>query len=310
MATSSEDRANVYERVTNQIIQAIEAGADSWVMPWHAGDKTFRFPVNVATGKRYRGVNVISLWAAADVHSYPEALWGTFKQWADLGHFVRKGEKASVGVFWKPIDVGLFDEDQTDDTEHEIGQRWMARAFPLFNAAQIDGYQSPELPATPAQQRVERAEQFFASLGADIRHGGNRAYYQPSFDHIQMPAFTAFPDPIDYYSTLAHEATHWTAAETRMARDLSGRVGSESYAAEELVAELGAAFISADLELSPQLRPDHAAYIQSWLKILKADNRAIFTASSHAQRATDYMISLQPSTLLPGIHGGVPEPAL
>ena len=309
MATSSEDRANVYTRVTDQIIQAIEAGADSWVMPWHAGDKAFHFPVNVATGKRYRGVNIISLWAAADVHGYPEALWGTFKQWADLGHFVRKGEKASVGVFWKPIDVDQSDEDQAEDADREIGQRWMARAFPLFNAAQIEGYQSPELPATPVQQRIDRAEEFFAALGADIRHGGDRAFYRPATDHIQMPAFTAFPDPIDYYSTLAHEATHWTAAESRMARDLSGRFGSESYAAEELVAELGAAFISADLELSPQLRPDHAAYIQSWLKILKADNRAIFTASSHAQRATDYMISLQTSALLPAVHEGVPEPA-
>lgn len=290
-----QDRVDVYTRVTDQIVRAIEAGAGDWTMPWHAGEHTFQYPVNASTGKRYRGINVVALWAEAYMRGYPEAQWATFKQWSDLGHHVRKGEHAAVGVFWKPVDRNADVEDQAERDEEEARQRWIARAFPLFNAAQVEGYEPPSLPVSPTQQRIERAERFFAALDVDVRHGGGRAFYVPAVDYVQLPPFEAFADPISYYATRGHETIHWTGAEKRMARDLSGRFGSDAYGAEELVAELGAAFLAADLELTPEPRADHAAYIDTWLRILKADNRAIFTASSHAQRAVDYLHGLQPT---------------
>lgn len=305
------DRADVYQRVTDQIVQAIEAGAEQWQMPWHAPEVSFQYPRNVATGKSYRGVNVLSLWASSYLAGYPEAVWGTFKQWTDLGHHVRKGEKASVGVFWKQLEGGErpYENQASGDEEHaRDGARWIARAFPLFNAAQIEGYEPPPQPERPEIERVEHAEAFFGAIGADIRHGGGRAYYRPDGDFIQMPPFEAFHDPIAYYSTLAHEATHWTGHASRLDRDLKGRFGSESYAAEELVAELGAAFLAADLGLAPDPRPENAAYVQSWLKVLKADNRAIFAASSHAQRAADFMHSLQTPAPEPILSRALPRP--
>ncbi|MEG4917667.1 zincin-like metallopeptidase domain-containing protein [Microcoleus sp. B7-D4] len=304
MASKSE-RLDVYERVTNQIVEAIEAGAEKWEMPWHSPEASFQYPTNVLTGKQYRGVNVLALWASSYVSGYPDALWGTFKQWAELGHSVRKGEKSSIGVFWKTLEANEQSEGDSEGEATTCGTRWIARAFPLFNAAQIEGYEAPVRPETPHAERIERAEQFFQSLGADIRHGGGRAFYQPSGDLIQMPPFEVFRDPISYYSTLGHESTHWTAHPSRLDRDLKGRFGSEAYAAEELIAELGAAFLAADLELAPDPRPENAAYIQSWLKVLKEDKRAIFTASSHAQRAVDFLHDLQkPSpALMPTAQG-------
>lgn len=288
------DRVDVYQRVTDQIIQAIEAGVETWEMPWHSPEAAFQYPRNVATGKAYRGVNILALWASSYLAGYPEATWGTFKQWSDLGHHVRKGEKASIGVFWKQLDRA--DEqpelESAGDGSTE-GPRWVARAFPLFNAAQIEGYTPPPQPERSPAERIDQAEEFFRALKADIRHGGGRAFYQQGDDYIQMPPFEVFQDPIAYYSTLAHEATHWSGHPSRLDRDLKGRFGTESYAAEELVAELGAAFISADLQLAPNPRPENAAYIQSWLKVLKEDNRAIFAAAGQAQRAADFLHSLQ-----------------
>lgn len=299
MTVAIQERADVYSRVTDQIVKVLEQGiTEQWDIPWRAVDTAFRYPTNVFTGRRYRGVNVIALWAESQLHGYPEAVWGTFKQWAELGHCVGKGQKAATGVFWKPIDhserEGAHDAD--GDGETDRNKHWIARAFPLFNAAQIAGYEPPpEPPLPPEHERIAHAEAFFGGLGADIRHGGNRAFYRTTTDHIQMPLFMAFPDPLEYYSTLGHEVTHWTGHPSRVARDLTGRFGSESYAAEELIAELGAAFIAADLGLSPDPREENAIYIHQWLKILKSDNRAIFTAASHAQRAADYMHSLQPA---------------
>jgi antirestriction protein ArdC len=296
MATQSPDRVDVYTRITDQIIKAIELGAEKWEMPWQSVDTAFRYPENIATGKRYRGVNVLALWAESHIHGYPEAVWGTYKQWTDLGRQVARGQKASIGVFWKPLDVRTAHDPRDADGASDVdrAKRWIARAFPLFNAAQVEGYEPPpEPPLPPEQQRVSHAEAFFAALNADIRHGGNRAFYRTATDHIQMPSFAVFADPLAYYSTLAHEVTHWTGHPSRLARELTGRFGSESYAAEELIAELGAAFIAADLGLSPDSRAENAAYIDNWLKVLKSDNRAIFTAASLAQRAADYIHRLQ-----------------
>lgn len=305
-------RADVYTRVTDQIIQAIEAGTEDWNMPWHTTSIS-GCPRNAATGNAYRGVNILSLWAVSHMNGYPEGIWATVKQWNDLNRTIKRGERAAVGVFWKPIDIQQFGEAESDSrddhSEAEANRtRWIARAFPLFNIAQLDGYQPPEQPERPGHQRIVEAEAFVAALGADVRHGGNRAFYRSSSDHIQMPPFDVFLDPIAYYGTLLHEATHWCGAKSRLDRDLSGRFGSEAYAAEELIAELGTSFVCADLGIAPEPRPENAAYINNWLSILKADKRAIFTASTHAQRAADYLHGLQSSPIL--IHGVPSAPAL
>lgn len=281
-----EARINdVYMRVTEQIIEAIEAGADAWRMPWHLTDSDQFFPTNALSRKPYRGVNVLALWGAAEKHGYPTGLWGTYRQWDELGAQVRKDEKGSCVVFWKISERGEVDEGET-----ARGSRFLARGYWVFNAHQVDGFTLPQAPAPrPVAERIEAADSFFDALRADIRHGGNRAYYRPDTDHIQMPMFEAFPDRLGYYATLAHESTHWTGAENRLDRDLKGRFGTDAYAAEELIAELGAAFVCAGLGLTNEPRPDHAAYISSWLKLLRSDKRAIFTAASKAQAAADWM---------------------
>ena len=277
---------DVYTRVTNHIIEAIERGAGTFRMPWHVTDADHFSPLNAVSKKPYRGVNVVSLWAAAEVKGYASGLWATYRQWQELGAQVRRGEESSLVVFWK---VSEREREEADEETEPGRGRIFARGYSVFNVAQVEGYEVPTVTKRSEPERIQAAEAFFGALGADIRHGGNRACYRPLHDDIQMPPFEAFRDVVAYYSTLAHEATHWTGAKARLDRDLSGRFGTNAYAAEELVAELGAAFICADLGLSVEPRPDHAAYISSWLEVLRKDTRAIFTAASKAQQAADYM---------------------
>ncbi len=305
---------DIYQRITDQIIRAIEAGAGDWQMPWHTnkanGGMMLR-PINAASSKPYRGVNVLALWIAADANGYQSREWATYKQWAERGAQVRKGEKSTSIVFWKIGDKeSSEDTTEGDNPEQQTERRLIiARGYAVFNADQVDGYtpKVEEQPAAllpdplPRAQRIDHIEQFFAAIGADIRHGGNRAFYRPASDHIQMPPFEAFHDPIAYYATLGHEAAHWTGVKHRLDRDLSGRFGNEAYAAEELIAELSAAFLSADLELTNKPRPDHAAYVANWLKVLKNDNRAIFTAAAKAQQAVDYLHALQAAAPEPNL---------
>ncbi len=277
-------------------------------MPWHpATDGAApRLPVNAATGKPYRGINTVVLWATAQAEGYPSAAWATYRQWQELEAQVRKGELSSPVVFWK---INGPDEGEDGGTGGRNGgsaagesgeegrqSRVFARGYSVFNAAQVDGYAAPALLVLPEPERIGHAEAFFAGLGADIRHGGNRACYVPGLDQVRMPSFAAFRDAVAYYATLAHEATHWTGHASRCARDLRSRFGEEAYAAEELVAELGAAFLCADLALVPEPRPDHAAYVSSWLKVLRGDKRAIFTAAAKAQAAADWMHARQIAT--------------
>ncbi len=305
--TEMESRADIYQRITDQIAAAIEAGAGKWQMPWHPGVDGAApvLPVNAATGKPYRGVNTIVLWAAAQAGGYPSAIWATYRQWTELGAQVRKGERASPVVFWKISDKDEQEEDADEGMEDGRRSRVFARGYNVFNAAQVDGYAVPALPVLPEAERIGHAEAFFAAIGADIRHGGNRACYVPSLDQIRMPPFEAFCDPVAYYATLAHEATHLTGHPSRCARDLRGRFGEEAYAAEELIAELGAAFVCADLALTPEPRPDHAAYVASWLRVLRSDKRAIFTAAAKAQQAADWMHAQQNAAAPPEAVGHV-----
>ena len=268
----------IYEDITNRIIQAIENGVtgDNWQMPWHsAGGR----PVNVTSGNLYRGMNVLTLWIEAQSKGYGHT-WGTFNQWQGVGAKVRKGERGTPIVFWKNIPRSEEDEDKP---------AFILRSSVVFNAAQVEGYHPP-LRVVETPDRIPEAERFVAALeGLDLRFGGDRAYYHPARDYVQMPPLSDFRSTHGYYSTLLHEAAHWSGHGTRLARDFSGRFGSEAYAFEELIAELTAAFLCGDLGLSNESRPDHAEYIAGWLRVLNKDPRAVFKASSEAAKAADFL---------------------
>ena len=285
---TATEKQDVYSRVTSQIVNAIEQGVSSWRMPWHTSGKFAFSPVNVTSKKPYRGINTVCLWAAAQAKGYERGEWGTYQQWQERGAQVRKGEKATLVVFWKFANNAAETDD--DDMPKSGSRLLFTRGYSVFNAAQVDGYTAKPDADTPIQQRIERAEQFFRSITARITHQGNRAFYSPADDTITLPPFAAFFTPTDYYSTRAHETGHWTAKADRCNRELGKRFGDNAYSVGELIAELTAAFTMAHLGLSSEPRPDHAQYIASWLKVLKADKRAIFTAASKAQQAADFMI--------------------
>ena len=269
------------------------------MQPWsaeHAAGRIVR-PLRF-NGQPYKGINVLMLWSAAMEKGYSAPIWMTFKQALEFKAHVRKGEQGSLVVYADKIT-----RTETDATTGEEAERAIPfmKGYTVFNVEQIEGlpehfYAKPEPKSDPVP-RIARAESFFAATGADIRHGGARAYYSISTDHVQMPPFESFRDAESYYATLAHETTHWTRHPSRLDREFGRkRWGDEGYAMEELVAELGSAFLSADLDLTPELREDHAAYIASWIKVLKDDKRAIFTAASHAQRAVDFLHGAKPAS--------------
>jgi antirestriction protein ArdC len=289
---------DVYQDITDRIVSALENGVRPWHQPWNAGHMDGRVVLPLRhNGVAYRGVNVLALWMQAMAKGYAAPVWMTFKQAIDLGGCVRKGEKGSLTVYADTITRSEIDAQTGEENPQEI--HYM-KGYTVFNVEQIDGlpahYYAQSAPRTCTIRRIERAEAFFAATRADIRHGGDRAYYACVSDHIQMPPFEAFRDAESFYATLAHEGTHWTKAPKRLDREFGRkRWGDEGYAMEELVAELGAAFLCADLELTPELREEHASYLDNWLKVLKGDKRAIFTAASHAQRAADFLHGLQPN---------------
>jgi antirestriction protein ArdC len=292
------EKLDVYSRVTNKIVADLERGNMTWLQPWQAGHQAG--PVSRplrAGGKAYRGVNVLMLWAASMEKGYSCPLWLTYKQAAELGGQVRKGEHGSLVVY-----ADKFTKEGTDDkgAAVEIEIPFM-KGYTVFNAEQIDGlpghFYATVPPLNTAIHRLDTVESFFASTKASIQHGGNRAFYSPDRDIVQMPELQSFRDGESYYATLAHEMTHWTRHESRLNRDLGRkRFADAGYAMEELVAEIGAAYLCADLGITPETREDHAAYVQSWLTVLKDDKRAILTAASHSLKAADYLDSLQPQT--------------
>jgi antirestriction protein ArdC len=282
---------NAYETITASIVEAIEAGAGPYKMPWHTVAGVANSPINLISRKAYRGINTLVLGSAAMSKGYHSGEWATYKQWQERGAQVRKGEKSTPVVFWKFFDQGRKPGEATEGdpggSEKKAVSIPMARLYSVFNAAQTDGYVAPPEPVINREARIADCEAFVQALGASVQHGGNRAFYSPAADTVTMPPFERFIDSTAYYSVLAHELTHWTGP--RLERNLTGRFGSESYAVEELVAELGAAFTCARLGIATEPRRDHAPYIASWLRVLKGDSRAIFTAASQAQRACDWM---------------------
>ena len=290
------------QQITNRIVEALETGnLPPWRKPWRC-DPNAGMPTNVVSKKRYSGINVLLLESAAMRHGFESKFWATYKQWSQLGGQVKKrpadidpGHWGTTIVFWSQIKkTGI------DDTGEEIDKRfYMMKTYTVFNVDQVEGlpphFYATAAPTLAPADRIAHAEAFFAATAAEIRHGGNRAYYAIGSDQVQVPRFECFADPESYYATLGHELCHWTRHPSRLDRDFGRkRWGDEGYAREELVAELGAAFLCADLGLALTPRPDHASYLKSWLEVLKGDKRFIFTAAAHAQRACDHLHSLQP----------------
>ncbi|MDX1922425.1 MAG: zincin-like metallopeptidase domain-containing protein [Alphaproteobacteria bacterium] len=286
---------DLHQQVTDTIIRAVEQGGTTVTLPWHRSGLPAMLPHNAHSKAAYNGINIVALWSAAMLRGYPHAIWATYRQWAELGAQVRKGEKASTVIFYKELDVDVPDDASGDD-----GKRRVARASSVFNAAQVDGFTAAELPELPPIERIQRAETLIAASSADIRHGGEMAFYRRrlsdgSGDFIQMPderrfqADTATQRSEDYYSVLLHELTHWTSDVHRCNRELGARFGDAAYAMEELVAELGAAFLCAELGITVTPRADHAGYIAHWCDVMKSDKRAIFTAAARASEAVSFL---------------------
>lgn len=282
---------DIHAEITNQLVASIEANPGQFTLPWRKNSGALHIPVNALTGKAYNGINIVSLWVAAEVLGYATPIWGTYRQWTERGCQVRRGEKSSLVVFYKE-----YETDPEPDNAEDTGKRRVARASYVFNASQVDGFEAP-LAAEPLGpvERIERADGFVKATGAQVQHGGDRAFFQPSTDRIQMPDEALFigtgtmTRDEAYYSTLVHELVHWSGAKTRLDREMGKRFGDHAYAAEELVAEIGAAFLCAELGITQEMRPDHAQYLANWLKLLKDDSRAIFTAAAKASEAAAFL---------------------
>ena len=293
---STTNRVDVYTRVTDHIVAELERGVRPWLRPWNAENAAGRITRPLRhNGQAYNGINILMLWASAELAGFACPFWLTFNQCKELGGFVKKGEHGSPVVY-----ASTFKKKDTNDAGDEVeADVHFLKEYTVFNAEQCEG-----LPArffTPAEapretmERIAQVESFFSHTQADIRTGGNRAYYAIEADYVQMPPFETFRDAESHASTLAHEITHWTRHSSRLNREFGRkRWGDEGYAMEELVAELGSAFLCADLEITPEIREDHAAYIGNWLQVLKDDKRAIFSAASHASKAVDFLHGLQP----------------
>lgn len=287
-------RIDAHQILTDQIIAAIEGqtGGERWVMPWHRAEGGL--PVNASTGNYYSGGNILALWLAASNKGYTSAKWASYKQWAALGRQVRALDSYSDPIEGKGTHIVYYGTaDKKDGSE---GKFRFARVSSIFNECQLDDYTAPE-SAEVVDDTVKHAnaDSFILTTGAVINHGGARACFSPANDTISVPeraAFTATAGATateNYYSTLFHELTHWTGIESRCDRTFGSRFGDQAYAVEELVAEMGAAFLCAELGISSEPREDHALYLAHWLRILKSDPKALHTAASKASQAVKFL---------------------
>ncbi|RYE28460.1 MAG: DUF1738 domain-containing protein [Sphingobacteriales bacterium] len=285
----------IYTRITNKIVSDLEKGELPWRKPWNSE----HLAQNVQRPLRYNnipytGINTVVLWATAAEKGYQLPHWMTFNQAINLKASVRKGEKGSQVVYAEQ----MIKEEEDKDGEKQIIQIPFLKSYTVFNASQIEGlpehfYELAEPIPSNSPQRIEELDTFFSQTKADIRTGYKAAYYSID-DYVDMPPIESFETAKDYYSVLAHEITHWTKHSTRLNRDFGRKHwGDEGYAKEELVAEIGACFLAADLGFEPMPEEKHAAYIQSWLKALQDDKKLIFSAAAYAQKATEYLHSLQ-----------------
>lgn len=289
-------RQDPYSIITNQILADLANGITTWTKPWtvgHAAGPVSR-PLRHSF-EPYSGINTLVLWGKAVECSYGAPIWMTFRQALELGGAVRKGETGTMVVYANRL-TRQETNDKGEDIERSIP---FLKAYTVFNVEQIEGLPDrfrAAPPILPESERIARAEAFLTATGAQVLHGGDMACYELVADRIRLPVFGAFQSAHDYYATRGHETVHWTCHPSRLDRDLGRKAfGDEGYAREELVAELGAAFLCAELGVDLRPRADHAAYIGHWLSVLTGDKRAIFTAASHAQKAVDYLKGLQPS---------------
>ena len=266
---------DIYQQITDKIIIALEAGTAPWVKPW----ATLGAPRNAITKREYSGINTVLLAMA----EFSSNQWLTYNQAKDAGGQVRKGEKGTTVVFFKPLNI----KDKNSEEADKIIP--LLKTFTVFNTQQIDSlpdkFSQTISPQISEFEDNEAAELMLSQ--AEIRYGSNRACFIPSRDEIHLPTKTEFKSVSDFYATALHELTHWTGHTNRLARDFNGRFGDASYAFEELVAELGAAFLCAHCGVDGQLQ--HSSYIAGWLKVLKNDKKAIFTAAAAARRSTEFV---------------------
>ncbi|MGH9136627.1 MAG: ArdC family protein [Acidimicrobiales bacterium] len=289
--------SDVMAKVVAELVAAIEAGADEWTMPWRQLGQGW--PTNAVTGNRYRGSNAVWFLFAANRHGYPSPRWATYKQWAGVGSQVRRGERATAGIYWH-TDPAANDDTSNDDDETPAARQparcgW-ARAFHVFNAAQVDGDPDPDTAAVQLDplERDAAAEAWFAAVPVSVRWGAGNPCYRRDLDAVVMPAFDAFHTAADAYATLAHELGHWTGHPSRLDRSFGRRFGDHTYAAEELVAELSSAFTCAVVGIDTVARHDHAAYLAHWCQLLRAQPSTLWTIAAKAQAAADHLASYQP----------------
>ena len=294
----NDSRADVYARITDRIVADLEKGVRPWVQPWGGRNANGRVTRPLRhNGQPYTGLNVLLLWSEAMAHGFASATWMTFRQASELDAHVRKGESGTTVVY-----ASRFTKTEVDTHGGEVERDIpFLKAYTVFNCDQIDGlpdhYYRQAEPAIDPAQRIGEADRFFANTGAVIRHGGSKAFFSPSSDHVQMPPFDTFRDAASYYAVLGHECVHWAGAAHRLNRDLSRyHKDLTERAREELVADIGSSFLCADLCIVPEMepRPDHASYVESWLRVLLGDRKAIFQAAAHAQRAVSYLHDFQP----------------
>lgn len=279
---------DIYQIVTDKIIALIEQGTERDGKPqWLGQGGAAGMPYNHKTGKQYSGVNVLMLWIEADTCRFGSSAWLTFKQARELGGNVRKGEKGAHIVYFEPLKREEVNRTTGEKSEKTIP---MLRQYVVFNMDQIEGI-TPVAAQAGGFHGIEAAETVLNKSIATIIEGGAKAFYSPKDDEIHLPDRVRFEKAETFYAVALHEMTHATGHKPRLARDFSGRFGDEAYAFEELIAELGSAFACADLGLTPATMDDHADYIENWLRVLRKDKRAIFTAASQASKAHDYIVN-------------------
>ncbi|MBN9235610.1 MULTISPECIES: ArdC family protein [Phyllobacteriaceae] len=288
---NQQPQASLYSEITDRIIADLERGCVPWVKPWGRAKAAIGLPKNAATGRGYSGINILILWGAVIEHAYPSQNWLTFRQALSLGGSVRKGEHGTTIVHADRF-VPKDEKERAEAQDTEPQAIPYLKRFTVFNVAQCDGLPEHVTSVTeplPEREIIPHAEALMRATGADIRIGGDSAFYMPANDCIQVPPQPAFFEQINYYRTCFHELGHWTGHPTRLARDLTGAFGSKTYAREELIAEMAAAFVCSALGIAPTVR--HSDYIGSWLTALREDNRAIFRAASLASKAANFLLA-------------------
>ena len=276
----------VFQKIADTIAGKLEMGVRPWAKPWTSRPGAIAMPHNIE-GRAYRGANVFWLWMEQEAKGYVEPVWLTFKQAKAKGGSVRLGEKGTAVFFWS----------RTKRKDKETGKEtdsFFAKAYTVFNIAQCDGIELPAVEtaaARPELERIAAADALMTATGADIRYGGSKAFYAPSVDRVQLPAFEDFVSVDGFYSTAFHELGHWTGADHRLKRVFGREFGDEAYAFEELVAELTAAFVCASQGFASVEREDHASYIGSWAKRIRSNPKAFIQACSKAQAAAEYILN-------------------